>query len=74
MDDQETVFARHPRAEAREEPAIFEHVEAAPNQMGHWAIFPGPDVYVDELGRGLSESRAWAAAAQKLTSGRRESG
>jgi hypothetical protein len=66
MDDQETVFSRYPRAEAREEPPIFEHGEAAPIQTGHWAIFAGPDLELAELGRGGSESKAWADAARKM--------
>jgi hypothetical protein len=67
MDDQEAVFSRYPHAEAREEPAIFEHGEAVPIQTGHWGIFPGPDLEVAELGRGVSEAMAWADAARKLS-------
>jgi hypothetical protein len=67
VDDQETVYSRYPHAEAREEPPIFEHGEAAPIQTGHWAIFTGPDLELAELGRGVSESKAWADAARKLS-------
>jgi hypothetical protein len=67
MDDQETVYLRYPRAEAREEPSIFEHGEAAPVQAGHWAIFAGPELELTELGRGCSEPKAWADAARKLS-------
>jgi hypothetical protein len=68
MDDQETVCSRYPRAEAREEPSIFEHGEAAPIQAGHWAIFDGPEFDQAELGRGNSEANAWADAARKVKS------
>jgi hypothetical protein len=66
MDDQETVFSRYPHAEAREEPAIFEHGEVSPIQTGHWAIFAGPDLELAELGRGRSEAKAWADAARNM--------
>jgi hypothetical protein len=66
MDDQETVISRYPRAEAREEPSIFEHGAAAPIQTGHWAIFAGPDLELAEMGRGRSEAKAWADAARKV--------
>ena len=68
MDDQETVYLRYPRAEAREEPSIFEHGETAPIQAGHWAVFAGPEFDQAELGRGSSEANAWADAAHKAKS------
>ena len=68
MDDQETVYLRYRHAEAREEPSIFEHGEAAPIQAGHWAIFAGPEFDEAVLGRGNSEANAWADAARKAKS------
>ena len=68
MDDQETVCSRYRRAQAREEPSIFEHGETAPIQAGHWAIFAGPEFDQAELGRGSSEANAWSDAARKAKS------
>ena len=67
MDAQDTVLERFPKAEAMEVPAIFEHDAHSLINGGYWAIFAGPGFDADELGRGRSESRAWADAARKQT-------
>ena len=66
MDAQDQVLERFPKAEAREEPAIFEHDAQCPIGGGYWAVFAGPGFDSDELGRGKSETRAWSDAARKL--------
>jgi len=63
MTAQDKVFERFPNAEAREEPAIFEHGVDAPIEGGYWAIFAGPELDGEELGRGKSETEAWSDAA-----------
>jgi hypothetical protein len=66
MDAEDLIFECFPKAEAREEPAIFEHGVDAPIQGGYWAIFAGPDFDSNEIGRGSSEARAWSDAADHL--------
>ena len=66
MDAQDTVLEIYPDAEAREEPAIFQHGQSEPIEAGHWGIFRGSDLDSDELGRGRSETRAWSDAAGRL--------
>jgi hypothetical protein len=67
MDAQDKVLERFPTAEAREEPAIFEHDAHSPIGGGYWAVFAGPAFDSEELGRGKSETKAWSDAARNLT-------
>jgi hypothetical protein len=60
---QDRVYECFPDAEARQEPAIFEHGIDLPIDGGYWAIFAGSDFDAEELGRGRTESEAWADAA-----------
>ena len=66
MDAEEKVIGHFPKAEAREEPAIFKHGAAHPIERGHWAIFADSDLDGNELGSGKTESLAWKDAARKL--------
>jgi hypothetical protein len=66
MDAQDQVLGQCPKAEGREEPAIFDHDAFSLIGGGYWAVFAGPDFDADELGRGKSESRAWSDAARKF--------
>jgi hypothetical protein len=66
MDAQDKVFERFPKAEAREEPAIFEHGADSLIDGGYWAVFAGPEFDAEQLGRGKSEAKAWSDAARKL--------
>jgi hypothetical protein len=63
MTAQDRVYECFPEAEARQEPAIFEHGIDFPIQGGYWAIFAGHEFDAEELGRGGSESEAWSDAA-----------
>jgi hypothetical protein len=74
MDDQDKVFSHYPRAEAREEPSIFEHGESRPIEVAHWAVFANPNFDAEELGRGKSEAKAWTDAARKLKCAPRRAG
>jgi hypothetical protein len=66
MTAQERVFECFPNAEARKEPAIFEHGIDSPIGGDYWAIFAGPDFDAEELGRGRNETEAWSDAAGLL--------
>jgi hypothetical protein len=66
MDAQDKVFERFPKADVREEPAIFEHGADSLIDGGYWAVFTGPEFDSRELGRGTSEARAWSDAARNL--------
>jgi hypothetical protein len=68
MDAQDKVFERFPKAEAREEPAIFDHGTDSLIDGGYWAVFAGPEFDARELGRGKSECKAWSDAARNLRS------
>jgi hypothetical protein len=67
MTAQDRVCECFPDAEARKEPPIFQHGFDSPIGAGYlWAIFSGPRVDAEELGRGRSETEAWADAAGLL--------
>ncbi len=63
MNAQDRVLERYPRAEARQDPAIFEHGTGYLFEGGEWAIFAGPGFDAEELGRGNIEAEAWLDAA-----------
>ncbi len=63
MTAQDRVYSCFPYAEARQEPAIYEHGIDIPIAGGYWVIFAGPEYDAEELGRGRSESEAWSDAA-----------
>ncbi len=69
MDAQDKVLERFPKAEAREEPAIFEHDTHSLIGGGYWAVFAGwPGFDCDELGQGRSvETEAWSDAARRAS-------
>ena len=66
MDDQDAVLARHPDAEAVEEPLVLRHGDASPVQRSHWEIHASPDPDTRPIGSGPTEERAWADAVRKL--------
>jgi hypothetical protein len=63
MTAQDLVLARFPVALAREEQAVFVYDVDAFFEESYWAIYSGPEVDDEELGRGKSESEAWSDAA-----------
>ena len=63
MTAQDRVYSCFPDAEARQEPAIYEHGNDIPIAGGYWAIFAGPEYDAEELGRGRNETEAWSDAA-----------
>jgi hypothetical protein len=73
MDDQEAIFVRYPDAEARSNPLILKHGEDKPIQEACWCIHAGPSFDAAELGRGDTETAAWADAAAKLNGPAKES-
>lgn len=74
MDDQDTVLARHPSAQAVEEPMILHHGDDSPVQRSHWEIHASAELESVSLGSGRTEERAWADAARKLRNAYREAG
>ena len=67
MDAQDIVLARHPAAEAIEEPPILRHGDYVPVERGYWAIFAESGAV--PLGDGATEEAAWEDAARKLGNG-----
>jgi hypothetical protein len=63
---QEQVLERFPDAEAQNVPPIFEHGATSPLDGGYWAVLVALDREPEELGRGRSETEAWADAAGLL--------
>jgi hypothetical protein len=62
MHRREAVLARYPEAQAVEEPLI-----SSPGpwgQRGCWFVYAGGDTDARVLGRGATESLAWANAAR----------
>ncbi len=74
MDDQDAVLARHPDAEAVEEPLVLRHGDASPVQRSHWEIHTSPDLDASPIGSGPTEDKAWADAFRKLGRPYREAG
>jgi hypothetical protein len=66
MTAQDRVFECFPTADARKVPAILQHGFDFPVEDGYWAIFAGPEFDAEELGRGRSQTEAWADAAGLL--------
>ena len=66
MDAEEIVLANFPKAEAREEAAVYQHGRFSAIMPGYWAIHPDDDLDSEELGNGRTEAQAWANAASKL--------
>ena len=66
MTAQEKVLEFFPDAAAQNVPSISEYGADSPFQEGYWAIFVGLDHEAEELGRGRSETEAWADAAGLL--------
>ena len=66
MTAQDKVFERFPRAEARLEPPILQHGADSPVDDGYWVIYAGPEFDAEDLGRGRSQTEAWADAAGLL--------
>lgn len=66
MNAQDKVLESYPRSEARKELAIVPHGIDSSVEGNFWVIFAGPGSDALELGRGRSESEAWADAAGLL--------
>jgi hypothetical protein len=66
MNAQDKVLDRFPASVARMEPAVFQHGIDGTIDGGYWAIFEGPGLEAEELGRGKSETEAWWDAAGLL--------
>jgi hypothetical protein len=69
MEKQDFVLRWHPSAIVVEVPPILCGENVALLQPGYWIVYAGSDRDAEELGRGTTESGAWAAAASKLEAG-----
>ena len=66
MTAQDKVFDCFPDAVAHNVPPVYQHGAEHAADDGYWAVFAGPDRDAEELGRGRSETEAWADAAGML--------
>ena len=65
MHHKPAVLNRYPEAQAIEEP-----LSPSPGpwgQRGRWFVYAGADTDARVLGHGVTEGRAWANAARRLT-------
>jgi hypothetical protein len=66
MSDQETVLARYPQAKATAVRPPSGAGSSAPKPHDYWTVASAGAPGSHELGRGASESAAWADAARRL--------
>jgi hypothetical protein len=70
MQHKKTVLDRYPEAQAVEEP--LSPLPGPWGQRGCWFVYAGVEIDARVLGRGATESKAWANASHRLSRSRRK--